>query len=337
MKAITTNAGAIKLHLNGHLIRTVPKGSFTTQIDWKRESVVISMNGTTTYYDFPLGTTIDGNDPGTLEDLADALSAFNRGGTGPIPSDGVQSVTGDFVDNTDPANPVVNHPDTSQVHHEGILPGSPDSVDYDGDLKTFLIALSGETQGLINASDNLSLGDGQFLVGTSNGNEKRTLQADDIRTNQGGTGTHVPTILPQLNQIGPSMPFRNTPEANSLAQRSGDGRLKGSPATEADDLVQLSQLTSGNVSHSGVMTPTGGAANGVVSDFLNNCANSINTIHSRTNKVINNDLTDATTSAELDSLYISAVLGFEVISITGLVKFTFLDSGSWYKESIVIA
>ena len=336
MKAITTNEGAIKLHLNGQLIRTVPKGSFTTQIDWKRESVVISMNGTTTYYDFPLGTTIDGNDPGTLEDLADALSAFSRGGTEPG-GDGVQSVTGDFVDNTDPANPVVNHPDTSQVHHEGTLPGNPGGIDYDGDLKTFLIALSGETQGLINASDNLSLGDGQFLVGTSNGNEKRTLQADDIRTNQGGTGTHVPTILPQLNQIGPSMPFRNTPEANSLAQRSGDGRLKGSPATEADDLVQLSQLTSGNVSHSGVMTPTGGAANGVVSDFLNNYANSINAIHSRTNKVINNDLTDATTSGDLNSLYNNVILGFEVISITGLVKFTFLDSGSWSKESIVIA
>lgn len=119
MKSITTNEGAIKLHLNGKLIRTVPKGSFTTQIDWKRESVVISMNGTTTYYDFPLGTTIDGNDPGTLEDLADALSAFSRGGTEPG-GDGVQSVTGDLVDNTDPDNPVVNTPDGTVVLVNGV-------------------------------------------------------------------------------------------------------------------------------------------------------------------------------------------------------------------------
>lgn len=109
MKSITTNEGAVKFHLNGQLIRTVPKGSFTTQIDWKRESVVVSMNGTTTYYDFPLGTTIDGDDPGTLEDLADALSAFSRGGTEPG-GDGVQSVTGDLVDNTNPLNPKINMP-----------------------------------------------------------------------------------------------------------------------------------------------------------------------------------------------------------------------------------
>src|SRR5699024_7517134 len=104
-----------------------------------------------------------------------------RGGTGPIPSDGVQSVSGDFVDNTDPANPVVNNPDTSQVHHEGILPGNPESVPYDGDLKTFLIAMAGETQGLLDSSHDLNLGDGQFLVGTSDGNEKRKLKADDLR------------------------------------------------------------------------------------------------------------------------------------------------------------
>lgn len=332
---LTTNAGAVKVYVNGIFNRSLPKGSFSVANDGKKLRLEHPSYHAAIMVD--VDTTLDGTSYDSLDALANALSAFNRGGTGPNPTDGVQSVTGDFVDNTDPANPVVNHPDTSQVHHEGLLPGSPDSVDYDGDLKSFLIALSGETQGLINLSADLSLGDGEFLVGTSDGNEKRKLQADDLRTNQGGTGTHVPTILPQLNQIGPSMPFRNTPEANSLAQRSGDGRLKGSPATEADDLVQLSQLTSGNVTHSGVMTPTGGAANGVVSDFLNNYGNSINTIHSRTNKVINNDLTDATTSAELDSLYTGPVLGFEVISITGLVKFTFLDSGSWSKETIVVA
>lgn len=332
---LTTNNGAVKVYINGIFDRSLPKGTFSVSNTGKRLKLDHPAFHTAIQVD--LTATLDGTAYDSLDALADALSAFNRGGTGPSPSDGVQSVTGDFVDNTDPANPVVNHPDTSQVHHEGLLPGNPDSIDYDGDLKNFLIALSGETQGLINLSADLSLGEGQFLVGTADGNEKRTLQADDIRTNQGGTGTHVPTIMPQLNQIGPSMPFRNTPIANSLAQRSGDGRLKGSPATEADDLVQLSQLTSGNVSHSGILTPTGGAANGVVSDFLNNYANSINTIHSRTNKVINNDLTDAATSADLDSLYISAVLGFEVISITGLVKFTFLDSGSWTKETIVIA
>lgn len=332
---LTTNAGAVKVYVNGIFNRSLPKGSFSVANDGKKLRLEHPSYHAAIMVD--VDTTLDGASFDSLDALANALSAFNRGGTGPGPSDGVQSVTGDFVDNTDPANPVVNHPDTSQVHHEGLLPGNPDSIDYDGDLKSFLIALSGETQGLIDLSGDLSLGDGQFLVGTADGNEKRKLQADDLRTNQGGTGTHVPTILPQLNQIGPSMPFRNTPIANSLAQRSGDGRLKGSPATEADDLVQLSQLTSGNVTHSGVMTPTGGAANGVVSDFLNNYANSINTIHLRTNKVINNDLTDATTSAELDSLYIDAVLGFEVISITGLVKFTFLESGSWAKETIVVA
>lgn len=333
---LTTNAGAVKVYVNGIFNRSLPKGSFSVANDGKKLRLEHPSYHAAIMVD--LDTTLDGTSYDDLNALADAISAINASnGGGGGGGDGVQSVTGDFVDNTDPANPVVNNPDTSQVHHEGILPGNPDSIDYDGDLKTFLIALAGETQGLMDLSHDLSLGDGQFLVGTPDGNEKRKLQANDLRTNQGGTGTHVPTILPQLNQIGPSMPFRNTPEANSLAQRSGDGRLKGSPATESDDLVQLSQLTSGNVTHSGVMTPTGGAANGVVSDFLNNCANSINTIHSRTNKVINNDLTDATTSAELDSLYTGPVLGFEVISITGLVKFTFLDHGSWAKETIVVA
>lgn len=332
---LTTNAGSVKVYINGVFDRSLPKGTYSVNNTGKK--IALEHPSFHSAIEVDLDTTLDGTSYDDLNALADAISAITASNGGGGGGDGIQSVTGDFVDNTDPANPVVNHPDTSQVHHDGILPGNPDSVDYDGDLKTFLIALSGETQGLIDLSGDLSLGDGQFLVGTADGNEKRTLQADDIRTNQGGTGTHVPTILPQLNQIGPSMPFRNTPEANSLAQRSGDGRLKGSPATEADDLVQLSQLTSGNVSHSGILTPTGGAANGVVSDFLNNYANSINTIHSRTNKVINNDLTDATTSAELDSLYTGPVLGFEVISITGLVKFTFLDSGSWSKETIVIA
>lgn len=332
---LTTNAGAVKVYVNGIFNRSLPKGSFSVANDGKKLRLEHPSYHAAIMVD--VDTTLDGTSFDSLDALANALSAFNRGGTGPGPSDGVQSVTGDFVDNTDPANPVVNHPDTSQVHHEGTLPGNPNFTDYDGDLKTFLLALSGETQGLINASDNLSLGDGEFLVGTSDGNEKRKLQANDIRTNQGGTGTHVPTILPQLNQIGPSVLFRNTPEANSLAQRSGDGRLKGAPATEEDDLVQLSQLTSGNVTHSGILTPNGGTLIGDVSSFLNNYANSINAIHLRTNKVINNDLTDATTSAELDSLYNNTVLGFEVISITGLVKFTFLDSGSWAKETIVVA
>ena len=332
---LTTNAGAVKVYVNGIFNRSLPKGSFSVANDGKKLRLEHPSYHAAIMVD--VDTTLDGTSYDSLDALANALSAFNRGGTGPNPTDGVQSVTGDFVDNTDPANPVVNHPDTSQVHHEGTLPGNPDSIDYDGDLKTFLLALAGETQGLMDLSHDLSLGDGQFLVGTADGNEKRTLRADDLRTNQGGTGTHVPTILPQLNQIGPSMPFRNTPEANSLAQRSGDGRLKGSPATEADDLVQLSQLTSGNVTHSGILTPNGGTLIGDVSSFLNNYANSINTIHLRTNKVINNDLTDATTSAELDSLYNNAVLGFEAISITGLVKFTFLDSGSWAKETIVVA
>lgn len=196
MKAITTNEGAIKLHLNGQLIRTVPKGSFTTQIDWKRESVVISMNGTTTYYDFPLGTTIDGNDPGTLEDLADELSAFSRGGTEPG-GDGVQSVTGDLVDNTDPDNPVIITPASNQIEHNGIfspeggtgigpisdfvnsnsnainglymtggdlmqveapIPSPTGPTPYSGSLNGYLIALSGEIQGIFSRLSDLEDG-----------------------------------------------------------------------------------------------------------------------------------------------------------------------------------
>lgn len=198
MKAITTNAGSIKLHLNGQLIRTVPKGSFTTQIDWKRESVVISMNGTTTYYDFPLGTTIDGNDPGTLEGLADALSAFNRGGTGPNPTDGVQSVTGDLVDNTDPYNPIVETPNGSQILVSGVavpgggtingvdieslvfqygnainslyltgdtlmqieapIPSPTGATPFSGSLHDYLTALSGEIQGIFSILSDLEDG-----------------------------------------------------------------------------------------------------------------------------------------------------------------------------------
>lgn len=200
---LTTNAGAVKVYVNGIFNRSLPKGSFSVSNDGRKLRLEHPSYHAAIMVD--VDTTLDGTSYDSLDALADAISAFNRGGTGPSPSDGVQSVTGDFVDNRDPANPVVNHPDTSQVHHSGIL------------------------------------------------------------------------------------------------------------------------------------TPNGGTLIGDVASFLNNYANSINAIHLRTNKVINNDLTDATTSAELDSLYNSAMLGFEVISITGLVKFTFLESGSWAKETLVIA
>lgn len=182
MKAITTNEGAIKLHLNEKLIRTVPKGSFTTQIDWKRESVVISMNGTTTYYDFPLGTTIDGNDPGTLEDLADALSAFSRGGTEPG-GDGVQSVTGDLVDNTNPLNPKINMPvlddgeflvgGASGNEQRKIL---PTDIGLTADNTVAVRNSNGDLQGwaMSSSADNSTIpvrtptGQGKFSPGTAN-------------------------------------------------------------------------------------------------------------------------------------------------------------------------
>lgn len=61
--------------------------------------------------------TINGNSYGTMQEFVDAADELLFENGGGAPGEGVQSVTGDLVDNTDTRNPVVNLP--TDVHSSG--------------------------------------------------------------------------------------------------------------------------------------------------------------------------------------------------------------------------
>lgn len=68
------------------------------------------MCGNSTAFRISLEDTIDDNTFDSLEEQMEYVTEnFFKGGTGPV-GDGVQSVTGDGVDNTDPQNPVISFP-----------------------------------------------------------------------------------------------------------------------------------------------------------------------------------------------------------------------------------
>lgn len=69
------------------------------------------------YVDIPVaGSTIDGDPISDVDELLTYLDSqgFKPGGTGPI-ENGVQSVTGAGVDNTDPKNPVISQPNWNTI------------------------------------------------------------------------------------------------------------------------------------------------------------------------------------------------------------------------------
>lgn len=117
---LTTNEGAVVAYIAGKFDRSLPKGQFA--IGRSGERLTLEHPSFHTAILIDVNTTVDGVSYATLEELAQLLSAFNRGGTGP--TNGVQSVTGDLVDDTDPNNPVVNTPTGAQIIVNGVaVPG----------------------------------------------------------------------------------------------------------------------------------------------------------------------------------------------------------------------
>lgn len=106
---ILSNEGG--LTLNGGK-SGVSRGDYTLTVEQSGQTKVVALrsnNGKVNWTLNPIDTTVDGEDFETAEDLLIKLNSFRKGGgsTG----EGVQSVNGNLVDNTDPNNPIVNFND----------------------------------------------------------------------------------------------------------------------------------------------------------------------------------------------------------------------------------
>lgn len=106
----------------------IGKGNANTSMAITSTGVVIINGGTRLEIDWK-GTTVDGVAVTSASDLSEKLEeVFKRGG-GAGGNGGVESVTGDLVDNTDSKNPIVNLPsdvlkdsDTSNTNSAGKIP-----------------------------------------------------------------------------------------------------------------------------------------------------------------------------------------------------------------------
>lgn len=85
----------------------VPFGQYTIHTT-KDSTILRAFGGGIVWTLTPSKTTVDGEVFGDAKSLAKKLNSFNDGGG--APGEGVQSVTGDLVDSTDPNNPKVNMP-----------------------------------------------------------------------------------------------------------------------------------------------------------------------------------------------------------------------------------
>lgn len=109
---LTTNEGAVIASVLGQFDRSLPKGTFS--IGRMGDKLLLQHPAFHTAIILTVETTLDGVTYATLEELANVLSAFNRGGTGPGTTTGVQSLSGSLVTGT-AEHPVVNAPTWGQI------------------------------------------------------------------------------------------------------------------------------------------------------------------------------------------------------------------------------
>lgn len=130
MAIITTNEGSIVID-NGTL-SSEPKGTFSCKIIG--DIVELTSQAGQKYSFNYSGTTVDGESSASAQELLEVLSSFSKGGTDPIPT-GVQSISGNIVNNEDPLNPVVNIP--ADVARDSDLSGKLDVGTGDQSATTY--------------------------------------------------------------------------------------------------------------------------------------------------------------------------------------------------------
>lgn len=208
MVTLTTNEGAIIAHVNGKFDRTIPKGKFSI-VNTHNGYIILDHPSQYSALKLTIDTTLDGATFTSLEELADALSAFSGGGGNGDGVAGVQSVTGDGVGGS------INHVTISFPTPAEIGAVTPDELDE--------------------KSPQLGLDD--FLVGGENGNEGRKILPSDI-------GLTINGRVLTRNSIGSFAPwaYNNTPSSSTFVVRTSTGQGKFNPAINNDEAVVLSQL-----------------------------------------------------------------------------------------------
>lgn len=170
------------------------------------------------------------------------------------------------------------------------------------ELTTFLDAnlfkAGGGDGTTVGVADITGLEAGNLIVGGSDGNEQRKLLPADLDMLQNVNQVPVANIGSDPNANNwTGVPFSTSPAINSsMARRTNYGALQAKPAQVDDDTIPLSQFKG----------------------------------------IVNNTLTNAETSASLQALYASAVVGTVVTSATALTEYRKISPTQWAKSAITI-
>ena len=109
----------------------MPEEIINITIEDSNEAVNITVDETTEQVNITIGETQPVKTSDLINDGEDGVHPFIT--LEDIPAGAVESVTGDLVDNTDPANPVINNPTLAEVLTEGNLTGGENIVINDAD------------------------------------------------------------------------------------------------------------------------------------------------------------------------------------------------------------
>ena len=109
----------------------MPEEIINITIEDSNEAVNITVDETTEQVNITISDGQVTNTSELINDGADGVHPFIT--LEDIPAGAVESVTGDLVDNTDPANPVINNPTLAEVLAEGNLTGGENIVINDAD------------------------------------------------------------------------------------------------------------------------------------------------------------------------------------------------------------
>ena len=109
----------------------MPEEIINITIEDSNEAVNITVDETTEQVNITISDGQVTNTSELINDGADGVHPFIT--LEDIPASAVESVTGDLVDNTDPANPVINNPTLAEVLAEGNLTGGENIVINDAD------------------------------------------------------------------------------------------------------------------------------------------------------------------------------------------------------------
>ena len=109
----------------------MPEEIINITIEDSNEAVNITVDETTEQVNITIGETQPVKTSDLINDGEDGVHPFIT--LEDIPAGAVESVTGDLVDNTDPANPVINNPTLAEVLTEGNSTGGENIVINDAD------------------------------------------------------------------------------------------------------------------------------------------------------------------------------------------------------------